>query len=958
MNAVLDPGPLVELAQLRLSQRTSNEPLAREEITATVDQLLVAFPEWNAIRDAAIARLATMYSTFIGEESILRGLDAHTPWLDARREEIPWRFWERYRTHLIQRQIPAPAINSLDRITDRTLELLGDPLSETGFNRRGMVVGDVQAGKTSNYTGLICKAADAGYKVIIVLAGLHNNLRSQTQMRLDDGFIGKISVPDDQVPNTIIGVGHLDPSPIVNWATNRTERGDFSRRVMDHFGVHPGGPPLLFVVKKVKSVLESVLAWINATGNAQDQNGRRFEGVPLLMIDDEADNASIDTRNQGFREGRPDPDHEPSAINRNIRRILEKYGQASYVGYTATPFANIFIHPDAETGAEFQDLFPRDFIINIPSPDNYVGPARVFGVLPDDEDETGVAGLPELIVEIDDHAASSSLRETNGWMPPVHRSSHLPLWRGEDRLPPSLDRAIACFALVIAARRARGQSREHNSMLVHVTRFQAVQRCVLNQVQAAVDSLRNDIRYGGAASIDRLQALWEEEFVDLTHALDLPDAPPVPWTHLAAHLSGAVDSIRVREINGTSADVLDYDVHRENGLSVIAIGGDKLARGLTLEGLSISYFLRGSRMYDTLMQMGRWFGYRTGYLDLCRLFTTADLVSWYEHITMASEELRREFDRMETLRATPSGFGLRVRSHPTLTVTSRVKMRHGTEMRVSFAGDVSETTVFATDEQTLDLNWRAVDNLLTGLSDGFGYVPNPVQARSGSRGHAWQGSHYWSDVPADRVLELLDRYRTHEDAARADANVLARYVRRQNQLNELTDWNILLVGGEGPEEVTLGGRNVRAVLRQPKGGYGDSVAYRVIPAGERFVIRRLLNPRDEGVDIGLEAYDEAMAQTLAHPPKRRRQNAATPTKPAETWLRHQRRPTTGLLLLYPLARETTLDAADGASIPHRFLDIPRPIIGLGISFPASSRAQAVSYVVNNRYVVGDDEDET
>jgi len=954
MSTTPDADPLVELAQLRLSQRASTDPLAREEIAAAVDQLLVAFPEWRAARDAAVARLATMYSTFIGEESVLRARDTHAPWLDARREEVRWRFWERYRTYLVQRQIPQPAISSLDRITDRTLELLGNPVSEAGFNRRGMVVGDVQAGKTSNYTGLICKAADAGYKVIIVLAGLHNNLRSQTQMRLDDGFIGKISVPDDQVPNTIIGVGHLDPSPVVNWATNRTERGDFSRRVMDHFGVHPGGPPLLFVVKKAKSVLESVLAWINTTGNAQDQNGRRFEGVPLLMIDDEADNASIDTRSQGFQGGRPDPEHEPSTINRNIRRILEKFGQASYVGYTATPFANIFIHPDAETNAEFQDLFPRDFIINIPSPENYVGPAKVFGVLPEDEEEEGVEGLPGLVVEIDDHAASSSLRETNGWMPPAHRSSHLPLCNGEDRLPPSLERAVACFALVIAARRARGQGREHNSMLVHVTRFQAVQRRVLNQVQSAVDSLRNEVRYSGEAALDRLRALWEEEFVDATEALDLPDAPPVPWANLAAHLRSAVDSIRVREINGTSADVLDYDVHRENGLSVIAIGGDKLARGLTLEGLSISYFLRASRMYDTLMQMGRWFGYRPGYLDLCRLFTTADLVSWYEHITMASEELRHEFDRMEILRATPSEFGLRVRSHPTLTVTSRVKMRHGTEMRVSFAGDVSETTVFATDEETLDQNWRAVDDLIAGLSDGFDYAADPAQTRDGGRGHAWRGSHYWSGVPAEHVLEFLDRYRTHEDAARADAGLLARYVRRQNQLGELTDWNVLLVGGEGRERMTLGGRSVDAVLRQPKGGYGKNPPYRVVAAGERFVIRRLLNPRDEGVDIGPEAYSAAMAQTLAHPPKRRRADAGPPTKPAETWLRRQRPPWTGLLLLYPLAGETILD---GTSVPHRFLDVSRPVVGFGISFPASDRAQAVSYVVNNRYVVGGEEDE-
>jgi hypothetical protein len=949
---------LVELAQLRLSQRTSIDPLTREEIAATVDQLLGAFPEWRALvsRDSVLAQLATLFSTFIGEESILRGRDDHVPWVDGRRDDIDWRFWSRYRTQLVRTHIPQPAINALDRVTNRTLELMGDPVAAAPFNRRGMVVGDVQAGKTSNYTGLICKAADTGYKVIIVLAGLHNNLRSQTQIRLDEGFIGKVSVPVGEAPNTIVGVGHIDPSPVVNWATNRTERGDFNRRVMNHFGVHPGGPPLIFVVKKIKSVLESVIAWVNATGNMQDHNGRRFAGVPLLMIDDEADNASIDTRAQVFNGGRPDPDHDPSTINALIRRILERFGQASYVGYTATPFANIFIHPDAETGQEFQDLFPRDFIINIPSPDNYVGPARVFGVAPDDDDDSVMEGLPALIKEITDHAESLAARETRGWMPPVHRSNHLPLYRGEGRVPPSLDRAISCFGLVVAARRSRGDERQHNSMLVHVTRYQAAQRHVLVQIQAALDALRNDVRYGGTTAIERIRALWDDEFAGVIEELDLPDSSPVSWEQIAGHLGVAVDSIRVREINGTSADVLDYDLHRQTGLNVIAVGGDKLARGLTLEGLSISYFLRGSRMYDTLMQMGRWFGYRPAYLDLCRLFTTSDLMGWYEHITLASEELRREFDRMETVRATPRDFGLRVRSHPTLTVTSRVKMRHGTELRVSFAGDVSETTVFATDAASLQHNFQSIDEFLGGL-DSDHHVADPSQRRNGGRSHSWKGSHYWTDVPAERVVGLLERFRTHEDAARANAGVLARYVRRQNQLDELIRWNVLLVCGDGPDTVKLGGREVSAVLRQPKGGYGEGPPWRTVGDNERFVVRRLLNPRDEGVDIDADGYDEAMAETIASPPKRRKPNAAPPTRPAEAWLRRHRPAENGLLLIYPLAREADLEGPDG-TVRHCFLDIATPIIGVGISFPASTRAASVTYVVNSVYGIEDDEDET
>lgn len=944
-------GQLVALAQMQIASRDPGEPLTRKTIEAVVDQLLVAFPQWRVVREPALAQLSALFSTFIGEASVLRANDEHILWLDGRRNSIEWRFWDRYRKYQIQQGLSLPAVNSLNRITDRTLELIGNPASTLPFNRRGMVVGEVQAGKTSNYTGLICKAADAGYKVIIVLAGLYNNLRSQTQMRLDDGFLGKISVPSNVSSNTT-GVGLLDPALRVDWATNRTEAGDFNKRVMHNFGVHPGGTAMLFVIKKVKSPLESILAWINTMGNGQDEQGRRVVGVPLLMIDDEADNASVDTREQGFRQGVPDPEHNPSTINGLIRRILERFDQTSYVGYTATPFANIFIHPEAQTGAQFQDLFPRDFIINIPAPDNYVGATRVFGSV-DEEDVEIDEGLPDLVKEITDHVERTPEGVvTGGWMPPGHLKEHEPLYDGEDRVPPSLEKAIACFALAIAARRARGQDRAHNSMLVHVTRFQLVQHNVIRQIETALYALRDDVRYGGAVALERLKSIWDSEFVEVTRKLALPNALPIPWPDVAAQASTALSLIRVREINGSSGDVLDYDQHKESGLSVIAVGGDKLSRGLTLEGLCTSYFLRGSKMYDTLMQMGRWFGYRDGYLDLCRLFTTSDLIDWYEHIAHASEELRREFDRMETIRATPREFGLKVRTHSTMTVTSRVKMAHGTKVRIAFAGDISETSVFATDDAVVQSNMAAADDLIRRLGSNFNYEHGHSQPRGDKRQHLWAGSHYWQGVPVEEVLAFLGRYRTHADAPRANAALLHRYIERQNALNELLDWNIALIGGEGPEQLQIGGLTVDAVLRQPKGGYNEKAPYKVIARGDRFVVRRLLNPRDEGIDIDLQGYEAAMRDTIANPPKRRR-STEPPTQPSPVWFRKQRSPNTGLLLLYPLARDAT---PDGASEPYRFLDTSDPIMGLGISFPWSDRAEAVEYIVNTVWGESDDDE--
>ncbi|MBI2714272.1 MAG: Z1 domain-containing protein [Rhizobiales bacterium] len=941
---------LIQMAQMRLAQRDSDAPLSREDIGAVVDRLLTAFPEWRdqVSRDEALAQLGSIFSTFISEESILRGDGAHVPWLDGRRDSVRWRLWERYRTYLIRKRLPQPGINALNRVTDRTLELVGDPSLDLPFMRRGMVVGDVQSGKTGNYTGLICKAADAGYKVIIVLTGTNNNLRSQTQIRLDEGFIGKISTPVGEGSNLFVGVGEIDPSGIVNWCTNRKERGDFNYRVMSQFGIHPGGQPLLMVVKKNHSVLDGVIQWINGTGNVTDGANRRFSAMPMLMIDDEADNASVDTRRQQFIQGVADPRHQPTSINSKIRQILHRFDQQSYVAYTATPFANIFIHPDAETDLEQQDLFPRDFIINIPSPENYVGAARIFGLPADDpEDEPIEPGMPSLIINIVDHAASSSRRETRGWMPPLHRIDHLPRYEGEARVPPSLAEAVKCFALVVAARRARGQLAEHNSMLVHVTRFQAVQRRVIEQLQEELDELANEVRYGGPDGTRALQAVWRDRFQPVTARLALPDCPEVAWTDIEQALRTTIETIRIREINGTSADVLDYEANKATGLNVIAVGGDKLARGLTLEGLSVSYFLRGSTMYDSLLQMGRWFGYRPGYLDLCRLFSTQDHFDWYGHIAQANDELRRDFDRMEAVGATPAEFGLRVRSHPTLLVTSRAKMRHGTELQVSFAGDISETSVFSTDERTLTENFSAANDFI-GRLPAAGHTSDPQQLRAGDSVHHWRGSHLWSGVPADQILAFLDRFSTHEDASRANAPILAKYIRRQIELGELTGWNVLLVSGDGRDSVTLGSHAVSSVVRQPKGGYGDGPPFRIIPADDRFVIRRLLNPRDEAVDISADAYDRAMARTLATPPKRRRRTDGPPTHPSGESLRHMRAPSTGLLLLYPLARTASIEH-EGATVNHTFLPVATPPIGLGISFPASDRAQKVSYRVNSIY---------
>ena len=631
-------------------------------ISEKIDLIVSLHANWrDGIDRQAIAdELIRRFSVWIGRDATLRNNEGHKDWL-TQAHKRDWRYWQRYREFL-ERKLSSNAVDALDRSTDTLLSLLENPLRDGPWDRRGLVVGHVQSGKTSHYSGLICKAADAGYKIIIVLAGLHNNLRSQTQLRLDEAFLGYRTSAIDGDALMTIGVGEIDSDLSIrpNYATNRTERGDFNTQIARNLGITPEQRPWLFVVKKNKTVLTRLLGWIrNHVADATDrETGRAIvTHLPLLLIDDEADHASIDTSEIPLDEnGRPDEEHKPTAINRLVRRILCSFSCSAYVGYTATPFANIFIHEQGRTLEEGADLFPEAFIISLAAPSNYVGPAKVFGSL----GENGPSGGLPLVRQVTDFAQ---------WMPTRHKNGHRPLHEGKFKPPQSLNEAINAFLLSCALRQLRGQGHEHCSMLVHVTRFVSVQQAVYAQVEERLRHIqqRLDRRIGHEPVIAELRSLWSRDFAPTTVGMseespELDRYRAVRWQQVEAVMTELVADIQVRVINGTAKDALDFADHEEIALKVIAIGGDKLARGLTLEGLTTSYFLRASKMYDTLMQMGRWFGYRPGYIDLCRLYTTDDLIEWFEHIGNASEELREELDFMAASGATPREYGLKVQS--------------------------------------------------------------------------------------------------------------------------------------------------------------------------------------------------------------------------------------------------------------------------------------------------------
>ncbi len=635
--------------------------------------------------------------------------------------------------------------------------------------------------------------------------------------------------------------------------------------------------------------------------------------------------ASVDTREILVDEsGRPDDEHEPTAINRLVRRVLHVFSRAAYVGYTATPFANIFIHEQASTRNEGADLFPAAFVINLAAPSNYIGPSKVFGARTE-LDRSDALPLVRLVADFD------------GWMPTKHKNGHVPLYEGRSELPPSLNEAIDSFILACALRRLRGQETAHCSMLVHVTRYTSVQALVHAQVEERVHHIHQRLyrRTGGhEAILSSLRSLWEQDFAPTTAAMAklMPDElahGTTTWEHIEPHLVETVADIQVRMINGTAKDALDYAENQETGLKVIAIGGDKLARGLTLEGLTVSYFLRATKMYDTLMQMGRWFGYRPGYLDLGRLYTTGELVDWFEHIADASEELREEFDFMAASGATPREYGLKVQSHPVLMVTSSIKMRTARELELSFSGGLSETVNFHREASILRQNLDTARRFFSTLNTP---ERNPRRRRNGAE-HAWRGL-LWTDVPVDNVLSFLEDYRSHPEARKANGLLLAQFIRSLVARKELTRWTVALIGGGEGKTISLGEEvSVEMLQRAAHGQHLD-----------RYSIRRLMSPRDETIDLDETAWLAALDETRQafHADPARNGTREEPTVPNGPAIRKIRPKERGVLFVYAI--DPAL-AGPNAGLPA---DSP-PVIGWAVSFPASNSGVRVKYRVNNIY---------
>lgn len=701
----------------------------------------------------------------VGKSGILVDKNADfIPWLnDEREKSTQWYYWERFQKYFYTKGINKEVLLKTDEITQKVLARLGDPLSDDAYLTKGMVIGDVQAGKTNNYSALINKAADVGYKVIIVLTGMIEDLRSQTQERLDEDFVGRVSQATQKQFETssTVGVGKYGSKSVICFTDRKYDFGEQGNIHADQ-----SNDPLLIVTKKNKSPLNKILKWL------ENQSGvtGAFE-LPVLVIDDESDNASVNTGAE---------DEDPKTINLLIRKINAQCRKLSYVAYTATPFANIFIHPDSQGDAsELEDLFPSDFIVSLGTPENYCGAAYFF----DNKDEDVSSRVLQLI---DEDKASLCL--------PIKHKSDVNL----DGIPYDLKDAIGVFLIACAVkdiRREKGlRTKVYDSMLINMSRLQKVQDDLKYPVIEALDDYWDGIQVTGAlnqknhsGSLNKLADLFVEHYPHVEES----------WSEILTQLV-KMDKPEVVVIHGNSDDPLLYDDKYKK--KKIVIGGIKLSRGLTLEGLVVSYFYRSSVMADALMQMGRWYGYRDGYRDLLKLWLTEESLNWYSQIVRATEDLKNQVSEMSQRNLTPREYGMKVMSSPdALIVTAKNKMRHSETYlaKVDFYDKHLQTHCAYEEPEIIDRNFNEFENFLDEI-DAYKYTGTDMP-KSHSR-HC-----NFRDVPFEKVSGVLEKLQAHPGSGVwAFKELFPKFLEKEKN-NLLKLWDVSVFINDKPNKNAVGG---------------------------------------------------------------------------------------------------------------------------------------------------------
>ena len=771
-------------------------------------------------------------------------------------------------------------VKSLDHSSSVVVANLAPPKSVEPCAVKGLVLGYVQSGKTANFSAVISKAVDAGYRFVVVLAGMHNILRLQTQARLNEELV----VPKKSACTTL---------------TRVDEFGDFQRKqaVAGDRALGSGDGFCLVVLKKNSAVLRSFNSWLDTTSQSV------LDACPTLIIDDESDQASVNTAK---------PENDPTAINDHIRNMIKKFKVSSYVGYTATPFANVLIDASLD-----DDLYPKDFLVSLDKPVGYVGTEELFG-RDAIEPKGALDGIPVLrtIPEEDADRLSPGKKIAGGSTDPITRS---------------MAEAIDAYIVGCSARLSRNQWGQHMTMLIHTSQLVSHHTELKSAIDQLILSIKLDRRDNLESLKDRFKTLWDGDFLKVCGSFKAAEVPS--FDTVWRNSEKFIEKLEVIMENHESEDRLTYD--RPDPFWGIVIGGNTLSRGLTLEGLTTSYFVRNSKGYDTLLQMGRWFGYRPNYVDLTRIYVTEGLQSKFYHLATVEEEVRDEIKTMAANGERPIDVGLKIRTHPAMTVTSNLKMRQAKQCSLTYSGaKIQALYMNLNDAPLISKNTKAVVRL---LEDAERFVGRPVRPSF----EELNASLLYRNVNAELILQFLERYEFSDANIRFSSKMISDYISDLSKAGELTNWSIALMSSKTGSPIEFGnGRSVhmvdRSIMKMTRSDRDPNASH----------VKVITAPRDEIVDL----EDVLAANGILVSSKDDPFESGSST---ETSIRQKVRPVErGLLLLYPINPNLRMSDAEleqhqrspSQTMPIRAADA---VIGIAFVFPKSLASKSTyRYVVN------------
>jgi hypothetical protein len=647
--------------------------------------------------------------------------------------------------------------------------------------------------------------------------------------------------------------------------TTEHDDGDYTYPANGSFTMPVPGRAQLVVMKKITSRLETFRKTIVDDKGKPKTPLAILRQLKVLLIDDECDQASVNSSNN---------DYDMTRINAEIRKIIKALPAVSYVGYTATPFANVFIDPYPLNQNDLDDLYPEDFITTLPRTDGYFGAREVFGYAPADPDG------PESPEEAGRNMIRHVLDENLNLLRPIRPSE-------KDSFHPQMTEevvhAVLWFLLSCAIRRARGQQDQHMTMLVHTSPFIIQHKRMAKLIKQWIEDNLAELTGNSGELQNKMRQVLEEETIQVPleygNVYSLADLRP--------HIKSALEALEFAIENGESFERLDYTKEPK---TYIVVGGTVLARGLTLEGLSVSFFLRTSMQYDTLLQMGRWFGYRKGYEDLPRLWTTADLASNFRALARIEEEIREDISNYRKHGVTPEEFAVRVRAIPGMAITAASKMRHAYRSNISFEGRHVQTIRF--DHQSVTKvtdNWDAAVQFVDDLNAKYSF-----QTQGGGKRFLAQ------NVKLQDIRKFLVAYDICEHHMDLKKDLLLGYI--DQAADSLQEWNVGIITptGETSTKKPLGGLGevnaaCRSQLKDNERGYAD--------------IKALMSKSD----ILIDAVNPGVVKSNG------------------SWADIKNgRPQTPLLLLYVIDGKSKAQ-----STSRKDLDAVGDLIGIGIVFPGA-----------------------